>query len=227
MLEEPFRETPFARGWIEIFHSMPSWDRCFIVFRKDGKEWKKNARYELRDASDIKPGFRVFRVKAWTLEFYLTNGSSRNWENNSGKNYSIEESGRYLVSYKSMSRVGEADIGSCIRAMRKHDRFIELIYQPPTSWLGCSIIYSKDNEQWLEAPGEAMIRIKSKDPQLFMLRTEAHHMNFAFFDGVEEWDSNMDENYKVGLPGKYFIRDGVCKYVGPSEMDHLISRMIQ
>ena len=117
-------------GWIEVYHSLPSWTRCFIVFKKDDGEWVPNAKYELVNASHVRPGFRAFRIKARKLEFYLTNGSKHGWDDNQGKNYHIGMPGRYVCGQGTFDRVGEADVAECERFLTS--RVIELTYKPST-----------------------------------------------------------------------------------------------
>eukprot|EP00188_Purpureofilum_apyrenoidigerum_P004107 Plantae.Rhodophyta-Purpureofilum_apyrenoidigerum.ctg44934.p1 GENE.Plantae.Rhodophyta-Purpureofilum_apyrenoidigerum.ctg44934~~Plantae.Rhodophyta-Purpureofilum_apyrenoidigerum.ctg44934.p1 ORF type:complete len:122 (+),score=18.66 Plantae.Rhodophyta-Purpureofilum_apyrenoidigerum.ctg44934:69-434(+) len=121
MPAECFEGTPFNSNWIEIFHSLPSWERCFIRFLRNDT-WSENARYELQDAFDIRKGFRVFRVHASELVFYLTNGSSRTRIDNGGKNFHAAEPGRFVVAHTSLYRVGDADVEACIGNLRKMDK---------------------------------------------------------------------------------------------------------
>lgn len=252
MPAECYEGTPFGTGWIEIFHSLPLWQRCFIVFRREEGEWCPNAKFELQDASDVRPGFRVFRIHAKELEFYLTNGSSRNWENNGGKNYVVTESGRYIVSYCNIKRVADADVDRCIRAIRSRDRYgqryrtdskkrvtvslprrfyaqmsrhVEIMYQASPTWQRCFIIHCKDGATWLDAPGVQMHKHRSNAPDWYFIRLEAHNVVFALNDGGNQWDSNLDRNYKIGIPGKYTIKHGQCKYVGPTELDRVAPKV--
>jgi len=41
----------------------------------------------------------------------------------------------------------------------------------------------------------------------------------AFNDGVDDWDSNSDQNYHIRLPGQYSIGAGNVTYLGVSQLD--------
>ncbi|KAJ8908510.1 hypothetical protein NDN08_005218 [Rhodosorus marinus] len=193
-------------GWIEVFHSLPSWKRAFIVFRKDDGEWVSNATYELVSADHVRPGFRVFRVKARKLEFYITNGSKSNWDDNKGGNYHVGMPGRYICGQNVFTRVGDADEAECERFLNNKD--IRINFSTTERCLKMFCLYRMADGEFTPAPGQAMM--KSVDGN-WTITLPVRATEVAFTDSMEFWDSNLSKNYKLGSPGSYFISNGVVE----------------
>eukprot|EP00188_Purpureofilum_apyrenoidigerum_P005439 Plantae.Rhodophyta-Purpureofilum_apyrenoidigerum.ctg7076.p1 GENE.Plantae.Rhodophyta-Purpureofilum_apyrenoidigerum.ctg7076~~Plantae.Rhodophyta-Purpureofilum_apyrenoidigerum.ctg7076.p1 ORF type:complete len:239 (-),score=35.57 Plantae.Rhodophyta-Purpureofilum_apyrenoidigerum.ctg7076:151-813(-) len=204
-------------GWIEIFHSLPSWKRCFVVFKKDEREWVPNATYELVDAAHIRDGFRVFRVQAKKLEFYLTNGSKLGRDDNTGKNYHIGMPGRYVCGQGVFFRVSDADETECERFLYHSD--IEIVFRPPKDMKKVYAMYKDSNSEWTPAPGKEMSTDRDGS---FSVVIPTRTTEVAFTDGKDFWDSNMSRNYIIGAPGKYVVNNGYIK-VMENEPEHNFS----
>jgi len=210
--------SPPRQDWIEIFYSRPSWTKCFIVYKADdAAEFTENGVHTMTDAEHIREGFRVFRIRGvHKLQVALTNGTARQWDDNSGHYHHIEGPGRYVIS-GGVRRVDNADAEECERSLRQTDNWIELLFEA-TLWEKCYCSYAKDDsEDWVPAPGEAMQ--KSPDTGEFSLRIPARKLVFAFNNGGEYWDNNGGRNFRVGLPGKYKVQDGAVQSRGVADAD--------
>lgn len=217
-MNEAFESSPAGDRWIEIFHSRPSWSRCLISYRTDENPWVPFGRFELIDASHIRQGFRVFRIQADRLEFKLTDWTQKNVEDNGGANFVVESSGRYVVGSGSMKRVSDADIVECLNPLKPHDTYMELHFKPPTKWERCLFVYAKDGREWIEKPGEELDQSGYGKGEWFT-RIKAKTLECAFNDGANEWDSNVDNNYKILMPGKWMLGSAKIKYLGRADMD--------
>lgn len=175
--------------------------------------------YQLIDASDVRPGFRVFRIRATRLEFKFANGKRTDIEDNSGKNYVIESPGRYVVVTGSgCRRVSDAQIADCLRPMRPHDKYVELLFEANPTWRNCFATFCMEGEHDLDWHKQPM-ELRS-EPGVWFLRIEAKHgVKCAFTDGGSEWDSNSNLNYQIKLPGKYLIGKRHIVYLGVSDLD--------
>lgn len=154
-------------NWMEIFHSKPSMPRCyFLEKRHDGTFTSPSPSNELRDAAHIRAGFRVMRRRATPVEFVLTNGTDRNWDDNNGRNYVLDAvPGRYVVEH-SIRRVGDADPLECFQAVaRSADRFVQLSFRADL-WARCFVSYQRDGAEWTPAPGVEMKLEGSSPPTL-------------------------------------------------------------
>lgn len=176
---------------------------------------------ELVDASHIRAGFRVFRLPSRHIEFVLTNGTSRNWEDNHGANYVIDAvPGRYVIEH-GIRRVGDADPQECIQAtLRKDDQYIQVEFRADL-WEKCFCAYKANEDPWTPAPGVEMKPIERHgvEGKYFHLEVKAKSFQCAFNDGGEIWDSNLRQNYKIGNPGKYMVKDSKVVYVSPADKD--------
>eukprot|EP00180_Rhodochaete_pulchella_P000306 Plantae.Rhodophyta-Rhodochaete_pulchella.ctg12119.p1 GENE.Plantae.Rhodophyta-Rhodochaete_pulchella.ctg12119~~Plantae.Rhodophyta-Rhodochaete_pulchella.ctg12119.p1 ORF type:complete len:246 (+),score=33.56 Plantae.Rhodophyta-Rhodochaete_pulchella.ctg12119:94-831(+) len=210
--------TPPRGDWIEVFYSRPSWPDCFVVYKAgDAEEFTPNGEHRLVDGSHVRQGFRVFRIRGVSsLQLAMTNGTSRQWDDNSGQYYHIEGSGRYVVAGL-VRRVDDADAEECERSLRTNDKWIELYFEA-SLWDKCFCSYAPDDSaEWTDAPGEEME--KSPDTGEFFIRIPARKLIFAFTDGGQYWDSNSEQNYRVGFPGKYKVMDGKVHSRGLAEAD--------
>lgn len=208
--------------WIEIFHSKPSMEHCYLLEKlSSGSFTDPSPSNELVDAAHIREGFRVIRLPARRIEFVLTNGSSRAWEDNNGKNYVIDSiPGRYVVEH-GIRRVDDANPAECAQAaMRKADKYVQVEFRADL-WEKCFCSYKADADPWTPAPGVEMKLIEKKDMQgrFFRIEVEAEKFACAFNDGADNWDSNMRSNYRVGHPGKYSVADGRVHYIEPADKD--------
>ena len=217
-MNDAFASCPQGERWIEIFYSRPSWSRCLISYSADKKPWKPFGKFQLIDASHIRPGFRVFRIQADRFEFKLADGLQSNIEDNDGKNFIIEGSGRYVLESGKLRWVSDADILECLKPLRPRDQYIELYFQPPTKWEKCLCVYAKDGGEWGEKPGEPLEKSALGEDE-WSTRVKAKTLECAFNDGGEKWDSNVDQNYKILMPGKWLVGCAKITYLGPPEMD--------
>lgn len=206
--------------WIEIFHSKPSMAHCYLLEKgADGKFTAPSRQNELQDASHIRDGFRVMRLIARRIEFVLTNGTNRAWEDNGGQNYIVSEPGRYVVEH-GIRRVGDANDEECFQSvLRSQDCYIQLQFRADL-WEQCCCNYQKDGGEWTDPPGVAM-ELKKSDTEgrFYELEVQAKRIMCAFNDGGEIWDSNLGKNYRVGCPGKYSVTDGQVKYICAADKD--------
>lgn len=207
-------------GWIEIFHSKPSMKHCYLLEKLSDGTFSSPARSnELKDADHIREGFRVFRLPARRVEFVLTNGSNRNWEDNFGANYIVDSPGRYVVEH-GIRRVGDANSAECVQAtLRTEDQYIQIEFRADL-WEKCFCCYQANDEPWTPAPGVEMILLeKDVEGRFFQIELKAERLTCAFNDGGEIWDSNLRKNYKIGHPGKYNMIDGKVVYMEPADRD--------
>lgn len=175
---------------------------------------------QLIDASEHRPGFRVFRIKASHLEFRLSDATGSTVDSIHGQNYTIESPGRYVVeSGSGCRRLSDAQISDCLRALRPHDRFIEVIFEADPSWFKCYIAYALqgDSDQtWRKVK----MSLRCQEPAFWFTRIDARKgLKCAFNNGEGAWDSNCDLNYQMSLPGKYIVGLGSLIYYGPSDLD--------
>lgn len=208
--------------WIEVFHSKPSMQHCYLLEKLPSASFTSPCpANELRDASHIRPGFRVFRFPARRIEFVLTNGTNRNWEDNHGANYTIDAvPGRYVIEH-GIRRVADSDPAECIQAtLRAQDQFVQVEFRADL-WDRCFCAYKADDHPWTPSPGLQMNRLQKERVQgkYFTIDVKAHTFQCAFNDGGEIWDSNLRQNYKIGHPGKYAVVDGNVVYVSPADKD--------
>lgn len=206
--------------WIEIFHSKPSMKHCYLLEKLPNGIFSRPASSnELRSADHIREGFRVFRLPARRIEFVLTNGSNRNWEDNYGANYIVEASGRYVVEH-GIRRVGDANSAECAQAtLRTEDQYIQIEFRADL-WEKCFCCYQADDEPWTLAPGvEMKLTERDVEGRYFQAEVKAKKLSCAFNDGGEIWDSNLRKNYRMGHPGKYAMIDGNVVYLEPADKD--------
>lgn len=208
--------------WFEIFHSKPSMKHCYLLEKLPSGEFTDPSPLnELVDASHIREGFRVIRLPARRIEFALTNGTARRWEDNNGANYVLDSvPGRYVVEH-GIRRVGDTNAAECVQAaLRTDDEYIQLEFRADL-WQSCFCSYQGDGDPWTPAPGVEMTSIEKTDMQgkFFQIEVKAKKLECAFNDGGDTWDSNMGKNYRVGHPGKFAVADGQVHYVSPAEKD--------
>lgn len=210
--------------WIEVFHSKPSMAHCYLLEKlPSGAFTTPSAANELVDASHIRPGFRVFRLPARRITFALTNGTSRNWEDNHGANYTIDAvAGRYVIEH-GIRRVGDADGAECVQAaLRTADNHVQIRFRADL-WGACFCAYQAAGEAWTPAPGAQMRRLNdahgAHGAKHFEIVVRARALQCAFNDGAQIWDSNLTRNYRIGHPGKYDVTDGKVVYRGPADQD--------
>lgn len=184
----------------------------------------QNLNKQLLDASDIRPGFRAFRLRAIRLEFRFANEHATTIDSNLGRNYIIESPGRYVVETASgCRRISDAQIADCLRPIRPADKLIELIFRSPSIWRRCFVNFAlegdHDNSTWCKMPMH-----RQDDSTIWFQRIEAPRgITCAFSDGARQWDSNNNSNYHIRLPGKYTAGGGFLIYCGPSDLDmHLM-----
>mmetsp|Transcript_973 Transcript_973/g.2747 ORF Transcript_973/g.2747 Transcript_973/m.2747 type:complete len:225 (-) Transcript_973:575-1249(-) len=207
-----------SEGWIEVFYSNTSWKRAYVVYKKNGaKDWSEPE--AMMDAEHIRHTFRVFRIQASKLEFYVTNGGKKfeKREDCWGQNFRVEHSGRYVVQNGgAVMRVGDADLLECeLARSTTTEQYIEVLFNADL-WSKCYMVYGKNNEPFTDAPGSEMDRLANGQ---FSFRIEAKRLAFALNDGGDVWDNNGENNYKIGYPGKYLVRDGKPHYISPSDAD--------
>lgn len=193
---------------------------CYLLEKlPDSSFTKPSAQNQLRDASHIRDGFRVFRLPFRPIEFVLTNGTDRNWEDNNGHNYTIQQPGRYVVEH-GIRRVADADANECFQTLcRPLDKFIQISFRADL-WRTCYCSYQRDDLEWTKAPGELMKMLSTpSEGRHFEIVVEASRMACAFNDGGENWDSRLNKNYLIGCPGKYQVSAGVVRYISPSDPD--------
>lgn len=193
---------------------------CYLLEKlPDGQFTTPSLSNRLVDASHIRDGFRVFRLPFRRIEFVLTNGTSRNWEDNNGKNYVIDAPGRYVIEH-GIRRVDDANPGECYQMVfRPNDAFIQIEFRADL-WNTCYCSYEKDGQGWTSGSGEKMTSVTKDTPgKYFEIVIEAKRAACAFNDGGEIWDSNLRKNYLIGCPGKYIVADGAVKYISPSDRD--------
>lgn len=195
---------------------------CYLLEKlPSGDFTRPSPENELVDASYIRPGFRVLRLPARRIEFMLTNGTSRNWENNHGANYTIDAvPGRYVIEH-GIRRVGDANAAECTQAaLRTHDEYVQVLFRADL-WGACFCTYKADDDPWTPAPGVEMklVRQGEEEGKVFELVLKAKEVQCAFNDGGEIWDSNLRQNYRIGHPGKYAVRDGKVVYRAPADKD--------
>lgn len=206
--------------WIEIFHSKPSMKHCYLLEKLPHGKFSSPARSnELKNADYIREGFRVFRLPARRIEFVLTNGSNRNWEDNYGANYIVDSPGRYVVEH-GIRRVGDANAAECAQAtLRTEDQYIQIEFRADL-WEKCFCCYQVSDEPWTPAPGVEMRLVeKGVEGRYFQIEVKAKSLSCAFNNGGEIWDSNLRKNYKMGHPGKYTMIDGRVVYLEPADKD--------
>lgn len=221
---------PQPDQWIEIFHSKPSMKRCFLLEQlPNGQYTDPSLSNMLVDASYIREGFRVYRTRSRRLEFVLTNGSNREWQDDNGRNYIIDAiPGRYVVEH-GIRRVDDADNTACRQAvLRPNDTHIHLVFRADL-WEKCFCNFRVDDKEWTPTPGQEMIvgtgpsgdttDAPEKDGKYFFIVVKGQRLVCAFSDGGENWDSKQGFNYMVGLPGRYHVYGGEVKYVSPAFTD--------
>lgn len=175
---------------------------------------------QLIDASDIKPGFRTFRIKAMRLEFRLCNETGATVDSIVGRNYVIDQPGRYVVESGSGCRlVSEAQIADCLRAMRPKHRFVELAFESDPLWQKAYITYVVEGD-CDNAWRKAQMQVRCQEPGHWFTRVDAlKGLTCAFSNSTGQWDSNSDRNYQIRVPGKYEVGRGSLIYYGPSDLD--------
>lgn len=219
----PSSPVSLPTDWIEVFHSKPSMAHCYLLEKLPSALFTSPSPHnELVDASHVRAGFRVFRLPARRIEFAITNGTARNWEDNHGANYVIDSvPGRYVIEH-GIRRVGDAHPAECIQAaLRSNDEFVQVHFRADL-WERCFCAYKADNDPWTPAPGVEMKRLESNagaDGKRFQIEVKATTFQCAFNDGAAIWDSNLRQNYKIGNPGKYAVTDGNVLYVSPADKD--------
>mmetsp|Transcript_10554 Transcript_10554/g.22352 ORF Transcript_10554/g.22352 Transcript_10554/m.22352 type:complete len:225 (-) Transcript_10554:87-761(-) len=207
-----------SEGWIEVFYSNTSWKKAFVVYKKNGaKEWSEPEK--MIPAEHIRETFKVFRIKAANVEFYITNGAKTfpKIEDCWGQMFKTDHSGRYVVQNGgALKQVGEADVFECERAASsENEQYIEVLFSADL-WEECFMVYGKNGEPFTEPPGSQMDRLPNGQ---FAFRIEAKSLVFALNDGGDVWDNNNENNYRIGYPGKYLIRDGKPNFISSSDAD--------
>lgn len=215
-----FYNTPYNQPWIELFHSHPSWSVCQISYRKDDNPWVPFGKFRLIDASDIKLGFRAFRIKATSLEFRLCNETGQTIDSIIGRNYKISSPGRYVVeSGSGCRRVSDAQIADCLRTIRPKHRFVELTFESDAIWQKAYLSYVIEGQKD-SAWRKASMKLRCQLPGYWFARVEAPKgITCAFNNSAGEWDNNADRNYQIRMPGKYLIASSSLIYCGPSDLD--------
>ena len=152
------------------------------------------------------------------MEFQLANEDQSVIETNSGHNYVVEGSGRYVVEAGiGIRKVGEADIVECLRTLRPNDRYLELYFQSSPIWRRCYVKYSlHEKSNWEITPME----MQSSTNRYWFHRIEIlSGVQCAFSDGGDDWDNNDTKNYSFYLPGKYIVANKMITYLGQSDLD--------
>lgn len=195
------------------------------------------------DASNIRNGFRAFRIRATQLQFRLANGDQSMVDDNNGCDFVIESSGRYVVhpgasSGSGLTRVSDVQLPDVLRPLRPTDSTIELVFTTggsgSSSWRSAYVVYipvaSRDalsfsnassTEEWLTLPmNKSAVHLQHGPRATWTLCIDAQFgIDCAFNDGGNEWDSNQSQNYKIRLPGRYSIGNGYLQYEGVAQLD--------
>jgi len=208
-------------NYIEVFHSKESWRICTISYSADGRPWVPFNRFCLIDASAVRPGFRVFRIRASTLSFRLSNGRGTGDSANDSA-YVAPSPGRYVAD-NGLTRVGEADVGACLAAERaaagEAHTWIEVAVRPDAKWPQAWATVAVDGGEWSALPGLRLRERLVGGERWCWTRVRGTRAEFALHDGGEEWDNADGSNYVVGWPGKWIVAGGQCQYAGPADAD--------
>ncbi|KAI0564133.1 hypothetical protein FGB62_30g051 [Gracilaria domingensis] len=153
------------------------------------------------------------------LEFKFANRNGTEIDNNVGRNYVIESPGRYVVeSGSGCRRVADAQVADCLRAQRPKDTYVELMFNANPIWRNCYVAFCAPGEDALEWHKQQMELME--ETGLWFQRVETTDgINCAFTDGNVEWDSNINLNYQIRMPGRYALGRGSIAYLGPSALD--------
>ncbi|KAA8494253.1 hypothetical protein FVE85_4228 [Porphyridium purpureum] len=207
-----------GKGWIEVFYSNETWKRAVLVYKERGSdEWKE---VRMVDAGHIRKGFRVARLYVGSITFFLTNGLKNNKrvEDCWGQNFRVDiPGGRFVVQNGgALKYVGDADGQECERALSvANDRYIEVLFSADL-WQSCCMVYSKNAGPFIDAPGTPLEKLPTGE---FFFQTEAASLEFAFNNGGEVWDSNNEQNYIIGYPGRYKVYDGRPHFLSRADAD--------
>lgn len=207
--------------YIEVFHSKQSWRICTISYSADGRPWVPFNRFCLIDAADVRPGFRVFRIRASSLTFRLSNGRGTG-DSADDTPYTAPTPGRYVAD-NGLARVGEADVGACVAAERaaggKAHTWIELSVRVDPKWPQAWATLAVGGGEWSALPGLRLRERLVDGERWCWTRIRGERAEFALHDGGDEWDNGGGGNYVVGWPGKWVVAGGRCVYVGPADAD--------
>eukprot|EP00170_Pyropia_yezoensis_P001192 contig_5351_g1196 len=210
-----------AMNYIEVFHSKQSWRICTISYSADGRPWVPFNRFCLIDASEVRPGFRVFRIRASSLTFRLSNGRGTG-DSANDMAYTAPSPGRYVAD-NGLTRVGDADVGACVAAERTTARethnWIELSVRVDAKWPQAWATVAVDGGEWSALPGLRLRERLVDGERWCWTRVRGSRAEFALHDGGDEWDNGGGGNYVVGWPGKWVVAGGECNYLGPADAD--------
>jgi len=164
-----------------------------------------------------------------------------------GSPVQVAAPGRYVLDQlgdgpPAVRKVAEPALDACLGTLRPKDKFVEVIYESSPLWLRCFAVHvvrwgGRRGGTWAALPGLPMQRYTGLDGRnQWMLRMQfpaaqvkrggtatmvrAGYVEMYFTDGRGEFDSWGEQNYAIGLPGKYEITSGRgCVYIGPSDFD--------
>lgn len=178
-------------NYIEVFHSKQSWRICTISYSADGRPWVPFNRFCLIDASEVRPGFRVFRIRASSLTFRLSNGRGTG-DSANDMAYTAPSPGRYVAD-NGLTRVGDADVGACVAAERTTARethnWIELSVRVDAKWPQAWATVAVDGGEWSALPGLRLRERLVDGERWCWTRVRGSRAEFALHDGGDEWDN--------------------------------------
>lgn len=195
------------------------------------------------DASNIRNRFRAFRIRAPRLQFRLANGDQSMVDDNHGRDFVIESSGRYVIhpgapSGRGLTRVSDVQLPDVLRPLRPTDSTIDLVFTNAgagsSSWRSAYVVYmpvaSRDavsfstassTEEWMTLPmNKSALHVPHGRTVTWCVCIDAQYgIDCAFNDGGQQWDSNQTQNYKIRLPGRYSVGNGYLQYDGVAQLD--------
>lgn len=122
------------------------------------------------------------------------NDGNGNWDNNNGKNYSLNKAGEYKYSNGKFTDVNAKNI-------------VTIYYK---GYSNPNIHYMIGNGQWTSLPGVPMIPTSEKvgyTHKIIVDLGDADNLTACFNDNNGNWDSNNGKNYVFTL-GTYAISNG-------------------